>query len=81
VRALTSAERQQVRTTGSVVVVGSSGPAADAGIRSGDVILAANRLRIESVEDLRKAVKGKGNTVALLLQRGDQQQIVAIRID
>jgi serine protease Do len=81
VRVLTGAEKQQLNTSGSVIVVDSDGPAADAGIRSGDVILAANRARIESIEDLRSAVKGSGRTASLLVQRGNQQQIVAIRID
>jgi serine protease Do len=81
VRVLTSAEKQQLHTGGSVIVVDSDGPAADAGIRSGDVILAANRVRIETIEELRNAVKGSGHTASLLVQRGDQQQIVAIRID
>ena len=81
VRVLTSAEKQQLHTGGSVIVVDSDGPAADAGIRSGDVILAANRVRIESIEDLRSAVKSSGRTASLLIQRENQQQIVAIRID
>jgi serine protease Do len=81
VRLLTGAEKQQLHTSGSVIVVDSDGPAADAGIRSGDVILAANRVRIESIEDLRNAVKGSGRTASLLIQRDNQQLIVAIRID
>jgi len=81
VRVLTGAEKQQLHTSGSVIVVDSNGPAADAGIRSGDVILAANRVRIESIEDLRAAVKGSGRTASLLIQRDNLQQIVAIHID
>jgi serine protease Do len=81
VRVLTSAEKQQLHTSGSVIVVDSNGPAADAGIRSGDVIVAANRVRIETIEDLRNAVKGSGRTASLLVQRDSQQQIIAIRID
>jgi serine protease Do len=81
VRVLTGAEKQQLHTSGSVIVVDSDGPAADAGIRSGDVILAANRVRIESIDGLRAAVKGSGRTASLLVQRDNQQQIVAIRID
>ena len=81
VRVLTSAEKQQLHTSGTVIVVDSDGPAAEAGIRSGDVVLAANRVRVESVEDLRNAVKGSKHTASLLVQRDSQQQIVAIRID
>ena len=81
VRVLTGEEKQQLRTNGSLVVVDSDGAAAEAGIRSGDVILAANRLRVASIEELRNAVKGSGRTASLLVQRGEQQQIVAIRIE
>ena len=81
VRVLTGEEKQQLRTSGSLVVVDSDGAAAEAGIRSGDVILAANRLRVASIEELRNAVKGSGRTASLLVQRGEQQQIVAIRIE
>jgi serine protease Do len=81
VRVLTADEKQQLHTGGSLIVVDADGAAADAGIRSGDVILAANRVRVASIEELRRAVKGSGRTASLLVQRGDQQMIVAIRID
>ncbi|MCC7460875.1 MAG: Do family serine endopeptidase [Gammaproteobacteria bacterium] len=81
VRVLSGEEKQQLRTQGSLIVVDSDGAAAEAGIRSGDVILAANRVRVGSIEELRSAVKGSGRTASLLVQRGEQQQIVAIRIE
>ena len=81
VRLLNGEEKQQLHTSGSLIVVDSDGAAAEAGIRSGDVILAANRVRVASIEELRNAVKSSGRTASLLVQRGEQQQIVAIRID
>ncbi len=78
VRELTAAEKQQLRTEGNVVVQEAEGPAADAGIRSGDVILRANGNRITSIDDLRNAAKGKG-TVPLVIQNANGQEIVAVR--
>ncbi len=81
VRVLSGEEQRQLNTSGGLIVVDSDGAAADAGIRSGDVILAANRVRVGSIEELRAAVKAPARTASLLVQRGGQQQIVVIRIE
>jgi serine protease Do len=72
VRELTSAEKQQLKTSGSVVVEDASGVAAEADIKSGYVILRANGAAVGSVEDLRGAVRG-GGTVRLLVQDTEGQ--------
>ena len=78
-RQLTPDERRQLGSDG-VVVESASGPAAEAGIQTGDVILAFNGERVASVEQLRKlAGKSKGK-VALLVQREDSRLYVPIKI-
>ena len=50
-----------------------AGPAADAGLRQGDLIEQANREPVRSTEDLRAAVEAAGERpVLLLVTRGNQ---------
>jgi serine protease Do len=64
-----------------VTDVDPSGPAADAGLRQGDLIEQANRQPVKSVEDLRAAIQAAGDRPLLLLvTRGDQGSLfVTIR--
>ena len=56
-----------------VTGVDAAGPAADAGLRQGDLIEQANRQPLKSVEDLRAAIQNAGDRPLLLLvTRGDQ---------
>jgi serine protease Do len=84
VRTLTVAEKSELKTRGSVVVVDSGGPAAEAGIRSGDVIISINREPITSVEDFQKAIRSGNQDWTLLIQRNEggtpQQLIVTISL-
>jgi serine protease Do len=87
VRELSAAEKSQLHTTGSVVVTDVDGPSSEAGLRPGEVILGANRTRVNSVADLRNAVRDSGKAVALLVQSYDptqgvsQQRIVTVQVD
>jgi len=81
VRPLTGEERQELHTAGRIVVEDTDGPAAIAGIQRGDVILAVNGAQVGTVGEFRKAVEAAGSTVALLIQRGDAQIFVPLRVD
>jgi serine protease Do len=78
-RPLTPEERRQVGADG-VVVEQASGAAAEAGIQSGDVILALNGERVGSVEQLRKLADKARGKVALLVQREDSRLYIPIKI-
>ncbi len=81
VRPLTGRERQQLRTSGSLVVEQVDGPAATAGVEPGDVLIAVNGEPVASIAEFRAAVDGSGATVALLIQRGNAQIFVPVRVD
>jgi serine protease Do len=80
VRPLTPEEQSQANMHGGLVVERSSGPAADAGIQPGDVVLAANGAPINSADQLRGAVEKSKGHIALLIQRGDTRLFVPVRV-
>jgi serine protease Do len=80
VRPLTGQEQRQAKTEGGVVVEQARGPAADAGLQQGDIVLSANGAPISSVDDLRSAVEKSKGHVALLVQRGDARLFVPVRV-
>ena len=57
-----------------------TGPAAQAGVRPGDVILGVNGKAVKSVADLKTAADAGSKTVAILLEREGTQIFVPIRI-
>jgi serine protease Do len=80
VRPLTADEQRQAHTHGGLLVEGVSGPAEDAGIQPGDIVLAANGQRISSVEQLRSLVTKSHGHVALLVQHGSVRIFVPVEV-
>lgn len=80
VRALTPDESRQADVEGGLRVEDSRGPAARAGIRRGDIVLALNGEPVSSVEELRALVARAGTHVALLVQRGGTRIYVPIHL-
>src|SRR5579871_1427910 len=80
VRPLTSDEQREGHMKGGLVVERARGPAADAGIQPGDVVLAANGAPVTSAEELRGAVEKSHGHIALLIQRGEARIFVPVRV-
>jgi len=81
VRPLTPEERKQADVaTGLLVESVGAGPAARAGIQTGDVILSVNGERTGSIEKLRSLVKRKGKRLALLILRDEQKMFVPLNL-
>ena len=80
VRPLSPEERKTAKVQGGVIVEQVGGAAAKAGVRAGDVIVAANRAPVNTPEDLKAAIDKADKTVALLIQRYDARIFVPVRI-
>jgi len=80
VRPLTPSERRDADTSGRLLVEDVEGPAAMAGVEPGDILLAVNGRQVTTVRELRDAVEDSGKTVALLIQRGEAQIYVPVRV-
>jgi serine protease Do len=61
-----------------LVVQDAAGPAAEAGVQQGDVILAVNNQPVKSLKQLRGAIDKAGKHVALLVQRDDATMYLPI---
>lgn len=66
--------------SGLVVEDVADGPAARSGIRPGDILIAANGVKLGSVEQLRQLVGKEGKRLALLVQRGERRLFVPIAL-
>jgi serine protease Do len=80
VRPLTDDEKKESEIANGLVVEQASGPAAQAGIRQGDVILAVNGKPVNSPADLRAAASKAGKVLALLIQREDAKIFVPVEV-
>ena len=80
VRELSTEELQGSDLTGGLLVENVSGPAARAGIRPGDVVLAANGTPLKGIDDLRAQVGKSKKNVALLVQRNDSRIFIPVTL-
>ena len=62
------------------MITNVKGPAAEAGLRNGDVILSINRIKIDTVAQFETAVKNAAHEATLLVQRDEQTSIVTITL-
>jgi serine protease Do len=78
VRPLTPQEKDSASVSHGLLVQDASGAAASAGIQPGDVILAVNGRPVSNIDQLKQAVSGAGNSIALLIQRDNSQIFVPV---
>ncbi len=73
-------ERREMGGEDGLLVEGVDGAAAEAGIRPGDIVLAANGQRLRAVAELQSAVSKAKKGLALLVQRGETRLFVPIEL-
>jgi serine protease Do len=80
-RPLTAEERKQAGVSGGLYVEDvSEGPAAKAGIRTGDIILSVNSEKVTSVKQLNELINKNGKRSALLVLRNGQKMFVPFNL-
>lgn len=78
---LSAAQKRELKQTGGVLVDEAQGPAARAGLRAGDIILAVANVQIGSAKEF-ESVLGKlekGRALSVLVRRGEWAQYAVIR--
>jgi len=79
---LSSEQKRNLKISSGALVEEASGPAARAGIQSGDVILAVNNQEVNNVADLDRMINDTSRkSAALLVKRGEDAHYVSIRLD
>ncbi|WP_295535826.1 DegQ family serine endoprotease [uncultured Pseudacidovorax sp.] len=79
-RPLQPQEQKEAGVAGGLLIEDARGPAANAGIQQGDVLLSINGTPAKSVDQVRETVAKAGKSVALLIQRGDEKIFVPVNI-
>jgi serine protease Do len=81
VRELTAAEKREKSIDGGVVIQSAEGPAARAGLREGDVIVALGNTAVKNVGEFDAAAKAVNaeRPINLLVRRGEWAQYALIR--
>ena len=64
-----------------LVVVESHGPASEAGIKEGDVLLSVGGKKIRSFEQFKDAVNAADKTLALQVARDGSRTFLAVKLD
>lgn len=78
VRELSPKEKQAAQVTNGLLVARAGGPAEQAGVEAGDIILSLNGTPVTSAAQLSEKLKKAGNNVALLVQRDGQQIFIPV---
>jgi serine protease Do len=75
------ATRLELEDTNGVLIAGieADSPAAEAGLRRGDVIVEANQQPVEDVVDFREALEASDKGALLLVRRGGTQVFIALQ--
>jgi serine protease Do len=79
-RPLQPQEKRQAGIDGGLLVEDAGGPAAQAGVQPGDVVVAINGKPVNSVEQVREVVGRADKSVALLIRRDGNQIFIPVRI-
>lgn len=79
-RPLQPQEREQAGVASGLVVQQAGGPAARAGVRAGDVLLAINGKAVTDIAQVQAAVAASDKSLALLIQREGNKIFVPVRI-
>jgi serine protease Do len=79
-RPLQPEEQRQAAVDGGLLIVNAAGPAARAGVQSGDVLRAVNGTPAKNIEQVRSAVAKADKSVALLIQRDGDKIFVPVRL-
>jgi serine protease Do len=79
-RPLTRDERKESGLDQGLVIENVAGPAARAGIESGDVLLAINGKPVTSIDQVKSVLAGKPRSVALLVQRDGDKIFVPVKL-
>jgi len=77
-RPLAPQEKREAGVDSGLVVENAQGPAALAGVQPGDVLLAVNGAKVQSVEQVRAMLGKSTKSLALLIQRDGSQIFVPV---
>ena len=79
-RPLQPDEKQEAGLDNGLVVQQASGPAALAGVQSGDVLISINGVSVKNIDQVRAMVAKSDKSVALLIQRGGDKIFVPVNL-
>ncbi|MCX9156217.1 DegQ family serine endoprotease [Niveibacterium sp. 24ML] len=79
-RQLDAREASRAGVPGGLLVEDVTGPAAKAGVRQGDVIIAVNNRRVTTMAEMTALLDASGDRFALLVLRGNQRLFIPVRL-